>query len=353
MTAPSANARAGFLIVFVAALFTCGLIRVFAIRFSTGDVYPEYSSLRSSPTGAKLLYDSLSRTPGVSVARNYLPLGYLEETNATIFLFALDAGEFAADPEPYLDIVERLAKRGNRVVAALKWEGNRKPSRAGELDHRWHVKFGFDGGEKQEHHLYFSEAPEWRVLDRDGPKLLAIERSFQKGSVALFSESVDFSNQSTVKLDRLSLVSAAIGPGARSPNTRAVFDEQHFGIAESGSVVGLARRFRLTGMAAGLALCAALFLWKNASGFPPPAAAAWSETLAGRTSISGLFTLLRRHIKPADLAAVCWNEWLAGNRGNVTPERIARAQAILLDRAGRPLDAVREIQTLLHAKGPL
>jgi len=348
MNAPSANARAGFLIVLMAALFSFGLIRVFHIRFSTGDVYPEYSSLRSSPEGAKLLYDSLSRTPGIVVTRNYLPLEYLEESGATIFLFALDAEQFAADPDPYLDSVERLAKRGNRVVAALRWESSRKPIRTGELDHRWHVKFGFDAGEKQEHHLYFSEAPGWRVLERDGPKLLAIERGFDKGSVVLVSESRDFGNQSVVKLDRLALVSAAIGP-----NTRVVFDEQHFGIAESGSVVGLARRFRLTGMAAGLALCAALFLWKNASGFPPPAAAAPSETLAGRTSISGLFTLLRRHVKPADLAAVCWNEWLAGNRASVAPERIARAQAILRDRAGQPLDAVREIQTVLHSKGPL
>jgi hypothetical protein len=348
MNAPSANARSGFLMVLVATIFTYGLIRVFDLRFATGDVYPEYSSLRGSPEGAKLLYDSLSRTSGVVVTRNYLPLDYLEETSATIFLFALDAGEFAADPEPYLDTVERLAKSGNRVVAALKWESGRKPSRDGALDHRWHVKFGFNANEKHEHHLYFSEAAGWRVLDRDGPKLLAIERNFQKGSVVLFAGSRDFSNQSTVGLDRLSLVSAAIGSTGR-----VVFDEQHFGIAESGSIVGLARRFRLTGMACGLALCAALFIWKNASGFPPPAAAPRAETLSGRTSISGLFTLLRRHVKPADLAAACWNEWLAGNRASVTPERIARAQDILRDRAARPLDAVREIQTVLHSKGPL
>jgi hypothetical protein len=363
MNAPSANARAGFLIALLAALFTFGLIRVFDIRFSTGNVYPEYSSLRSSPEGSKLLFDSLSRTTGMVVSRNYLPLEYLEESDATIFLLALDAEQFAADPDPYLDTVERLATRGNRVVAALRWESSRKPLRTGELDHRWHVKFGFDPGEKHPHHLYFSDAPDWRVLDRDGPKLLAIERGFEKGSVVLFSESRGFNNESVVKLDRLALVSAAIGPGARgpdtrdpnthSPNTRVVFDEQHFGIAESGSVVGLARRFRLTGMAAGLALCAALFIWKNASGFPPPAPAAPSENLAGRTSLSGLFTLLRRHIKPADLAAACWNEWLAGNRASVTPERIARAQAILRDRAGQPLDAVREIQTVFDSKGPL
>jgi hypothetical protein len=164
----------------------------------------------------------------------------------------------------------------------------------------------------------------------------------------LFAESRDFSNRSLVKLDHLGPVSAAIG--ARS---HVIFDEQHFGMADSGTVVGLARRFRLTGMALGLALCAALFIWKNAASFPPPAAVPPRQTLSGRTSISGLYTLLHRHIKPADLATACWNEWLAGNRRDLTPERQARAEAILRDRGRKPLEAVREIQTVLHAKGPL
>jgi hypothetical protein len=345
MTAPSSNARAGFLIVLLAALFTYGLVRAFSIRFATGDLYPDYSSLRAGPTGAKLLYDSLARTPGVTVARNYFPLEFLEEGRATILLLSLDAGGFGPQAGPFIASVERLANGGNRVVAALDRHGREKPPDVEVLDQRWHVKCGFDAGEKR---LYFAETPGWRVLDRDGPRILAIERDFQKGTVVLFSESRDFSNRATVKLDRLDLVSAAIGP-----NTRVVFDEQHFGMGESGTVVGLARRFRLTGMAIGLGLCAALFIWKNAAGFPPPAGAPVSATLSGRTSISGLVTLLRRHIPPADLAATCWNEWLTGNRRDLTPERRARAEAILREYAGRPLDAVREIQTVLQAKGPL
>jgi hypothetical protein len=347
MNAPSANARAGFLIVLLAALFTYGLIHLFAVRFATGDVYPDSSSLRSGPSGSKLLYDSLARTPGVVVSRNYFPLEYLEGSHATIFLLALPAEEFAAGPEPYLGEVERLAKGGNRVVAALDWARPAvgKPEHAGELDKRWHVNFGLDTTDGV---LYFSDAPGWRVLDRAGARILAMERDFQAGSVVLFAGSRDFSNRSLARLDRLAPVSAATGP-----NTRVIFDEQHFGVAESGSVVGLARRFRLMGMAAGMALCAALFIWKNGSGFPPPAPAARSESLSGRTSLSGLLTLLRRHIKSEDLAATCWNEWLAGHRGNVTPDRLARAQAILRDRGGRPLDAVRAIQTVFDSKGPL
>jgi len=341
VTAPSSNARAGFLIVLLAALFTYGLIRAFSIRFATGDVYPPYSSMRASPDGAKLLYESLSRTPGVTVSRNYFPLEYFEESNATIFLLAINVDQFANESESY----ERLAKRGSRVVAGLEWGwGNDKPQHIKDLEKRWHVKFGFEDPQI----AYFTQAADWRILERDGPRILAIERDFQKGSVVLFSESGDFSNSSTIKLDRLGLISAVIGP-----RSRVIFDEAHFGMAESGTVVGLARRYRLTGMALGLALCAALFIWKNAASFPPPAAAPRSETLSGRTSISGLYTLLRRHIKPADLAAACWNEWLTGNRRELSADRKARAEAILRDHGRQPLDAVREIQTVLHSKGPL
>jgi len=345
MNAPSRNARAGLLMVVLAGVFTYGLIRAFSIRFATGDVYPDYSSMKASPEGAKLLYESLARTRGLTVARNYSPLEYSDENNAAFIFLAIDANRFAGAPQPYLDPLEHLARRGNRVVAALNWDGAEKPQHAEELEKRWQVQFGFD---KEKKRLYFGEAPGWRVLDRAGAKILAIEREFDKGSVVLFAESGDFSNRSVAQLAQMGQISAAIGP-----KSRVIFDEQHFGIGESGTVVGMARRFRLTGMAAGLALCAALFIWKNAAGFPPPVAAPRRESLSGRTSISGLYTLLHRHIKPADLAATCWNEWLAGNGRDVSAERRARAEAILRERGGDPLVAVREIQTVLQAKGPL
>ncbi len=227
------------------------------------------------------------------------------------------------------------------MVAALDWEGADKPDHADGLEKRWHVKLGIDKDQKW---LYFAEVADWRVLDRAGSKILAIERDFQKGSIVLFAGSRDFANKSVVKLDHLDRVAAAIGS-----KSRVIFDEQHFGMGESGTVVGLARHFRLGGMALGLALCTALYIWKNAASFPPPVEAARRDTLSGRTSISGLYTLLRRYIKPGDLAATCWNEWLVSNRRELTPERRARAEAILRNQGRQPLEAVREIQTVLHA----
>jgi len=99
-------------------------------------------------------------------------------------------------------------------------------------------------------------------------------------------------------------------------------------------------------MAIGIAICAALFLWRNTSAFPPPTTIT-VERLAGRTSHSGLLTLLQRHVAPRDLAGACWREWLSSHRREVTPERAARAEAILRSSAGRPLEALREIEQTL------
>jgi hypothetical protein len=259
----------------------------------------------------------------------------------------VEAGSFES-VEPVLGGVQRAAARGNRIVVALRRHDQEKPPETKGLEEKWHVKIGID---KLPHRsrLYFADAKGWDNLYLSGNRLLAIERAFGKGSVVLFAESGDFTNDATVSADRLRQVTAAIGR-----NTHIVFDEAHLGISESGSVVALALRFHLMGLGIGLGLFAALLLWRNGSEFPP--AAREKETagsLSGRTSHAGLLTLLRRHIPPSKLAATCWQEWLAGNRGQVKPERVLRAEAIVRNAGADPLDALREIQAVLHSKGEL
>jgi len=332
--------RAILALILLAAAFTAGVLYLFGVEFATGDVYPEYSSLRADPVGTRLLYESLARLPGITTSRNYLPLETLRESGATVLMLALDPESFGEDAET-LQGIEQFARRGNRVVAAMAVKSELKAGLGDELAHRWHVRLAIDFERKHVHKLYFAEAADWNVLDRVGPKMMAIERDFGNGSVVLFAESDDFANDSTIAADRLEMVTAALGS-----YPHIVFDERHLGIAESGSVVGLARHFRLTGMVLGLALCAALFIWRSASAFPPPAAAHDAVRFSGRTAHAGLLTLLRRHIPPGDLVAACWQEWLAANRRTIPPERLRQAAAIA-GTSKSPLEAVREIQSVV------
>jgi hypothetical protein len=326
----------------LAAVFLGGLVALFNADFAGGEVYPEYSTLRADPGGSKLLFDSLAQLPGVTSTRNFMPLQNLAANGATVVLLDLR--------DPDLDMIEKLANSGARVVAALRenWEPDDKETAT--IFAQWHVMLAVDPEKDHADHLYFAQAEGWKPMEKAGPKLIAIERPFGKGTVALLAASGDFSNQSTVAQDRVPQVAAALGE-----NARIVFDESHLGIAESGSVVGLARRFRMMGIAAGLAICAALFIWRNASAFPPPVRhpSLPAAALTGRTSASGLLTLLRKHVPPRELTAACWREWLAGRRREFSPERVARAEAIATAMADRPLEAARQIQAVLHSKGAL
>jgi hypothetical protein len=318
------------------------LVALFNVDFAGGNVYPEYSTLRADPKGAKLLFDSLAHLPGITAVRNFMPVQNLPANGSTVVLLGLN--------DPDLDVIEKLARGGDRVVAALRDDWKPEPKEASEIFKQWHVRIATISEKNKSSRLYFSEAQGWTTLENEGAKLMAIERPFGKGTVALLASSGDFSNQSSVASGRLPPVTAALGE-----NARIVFDESHLGIAESGSVMGLARRFRMMGFAVGLAICAALFIWRNASAFPPPELAE-KETvqhLIGRTSAAGLLTLLRKNVAPRELIEACFKEWLAGRRRQFSAERIASAEAIARGMAQRPLEAAREIHSVLHSKGAL
>ena len=69
---PLAARRFGLWTAFwpVVALSVYGGVRLFQLRFETGDVYPEYSSLRSDPLGARVFYQSLEQVGNMEVSRN-------------------------------------------------------------------------------------------------------------------------------------------------------------------------------------------------------------------------------------------------------------------------------------------
>ena len=308
------------LLAFLAVAFGCGVLYLFNRQFAGGDAYPAYSTLRSDPAGAKLIFESLSRLAGVTVARSYQPLERVVDRDSTVLVLGMEPHNFAMQPDTEIHALEEFAERGNRVVFGMGEATGREPPRTAPIETLWGVRFGLDFDKEGRGNLYFADAKNWEVVERNGTRPVVIEKAFGKGSVVLVAEGRLFAG----------------------PHTRIVFDEAHFGIVESGSVVALARRFRLHGLALGLAICAMLFIWKNASSFPPVVSAPREERVFGRTSVAGLVTLLRRHIAPDRLAAVCWQEWLKGQARDIAPARRAQAEARL-----------REIETMMRAKGAL
>jgi hypothetical protein len=349
------------LLAVLAAVFAGGALYLFNRRFAGSDAYPAYSTLRSDPAGAKLIFESLSRLPGVTVVRSYQPLDRVADRGSTVLLLGVEPHGFAMQPDPEWHALEEFAQRGNRLVFGMQEAAGREPPRTAPLETLWGVRFGLDFDKEGHGNQYFTEAKNWQILERNGTRPVVIERMFGKGSIVLVADGRIFSNESVVAHALVRAASPLVGtPGQTElltriidSHSRIVFDESHFGIVESGSVVALARRFRLQGLALGLAIVAMLFIWKNASSFPPVASAPREEKVFGRTSVAGLVTLLRRHITPDRLVSACWQEWLKSHARDIAPTRRAQVEAAIRNHADDPTEALREIQTIVRAKGTI
>ena len=89
------------------------------------------------------------------------------------------------------------------------------------------------------------------------------------------------------------------------------FDETHLGIEESGSIAGLARRFKLQGLVVGLLILVGLFIWNQSVSFPPPAPfeSSGDKQVLGADARSTFAGLIASHLPPRALLESCVAEW--------------------------------------------
>jgi hypothetical protein len=153
--------------------------------------------------------------------------------------------------------------------------------------------------------LYFEPGPEWRVLEKRDGNAAIVERDVAGGTLVLVSDSFLLSNQGLLDDREAALISQLIGPA-----TRVLFDENQFGLSETGSAAVLIRKYRLETSIGILLAIAALFVWRNASSFLPPREETLAAPVSGRDLHEGLAALLRRNIPPGQLLTTCSKEWI-------------------------------------------
>ena len=303
------------------AVLVWGLEQVVVGPLETGEAYPPYSSLRSDPLGAKALYESLAALPDLRVERLYKTRSALEGSVEALLVLGTEPVAWSALKNNTLEEYERLVRQGGRLVIAFV--PVRVPQNAGEqnaVEARWHLKFSYarPSGEDdrsaaipRDSALRFEAGPEWRRLG--GRE--AIERGFGAGSIVLIADSYPLSNQGLRDARDAQFISTLLGPARR-----IVFDENHFGVVETGSVTKLIRKYRLQRAIAVLAVLAALFLWRSASSFLPPRETSLSDAVTGRDSTEGMTALLRRGVPEKELLDVCYAEWAKSVRGAIPPQ---------------------------------
>jgi hypothetical protein len=261
-----------------------GFEQVVVSPLETGSVYPEYSSLRSDPMGTLALYESLSIV--MKVERLYKSRQQTQAgSGTTFFILGVDPEAWAKVKDDTLKDYEKLTAAGARLVIAFLPISKDQQA-------KWDIRFtgkNLQGGR------------EWKTLDGHAN---ALERQFGKGSVVLVGNSYPLSNEGLREERDAALLVKLVGSAEE-----VVFDENHFGVIETGSVAKLMRKYHLEGALAVLGLVAVLFLWRNASSLLPSRAPRADQAVTGRDSLEGMTALLRRGIAERDLVRVCYEEW--------------------------------------------
>ena len=263
-----------------------GLTEVVVSPLETGAVYPEYSSLRSDPMGSLALYESFGKVLNVErlfKSRRQIDAG----PGTTFFVLGVAPGAWAKLKDETLKEYEELTSHGARLVIAFLPVSHAIDQEAG-----WHIHFADSG---------LRGGPEWKTLDRNAN---ALERKLGAGSVVLVGNSYPLSNEGLREQHDAALLVKLAGPVKE-----IVFDENHFGVTETGSVTKLMRKYHLEGALAVLALVAGLFLWRSASSLLPSRAPRSDQPVTGRDSLEGMTALLRRGVQEKDLLRVCYEEW--------------------------------------------
>lgn len=378
-----------FILLLCVALFALSLLHLFKLRYAVGDVYPEYSSLRSDPLGTMGLYESLESLQGLSVRRDFNAQNQLpDEHHATYLHLAASRWDWTSLPAEVAVQIDEFLARGGRLVITFFPEGGQvsrpfskgppptsrkgRSMRADTLKERWGIEFGTVplelgkvGAYKPARVLNQSGLPlapaldwhsamvftnlddEWQTVYARGSNAVVIQRQFGPGSVVLASDTYFLSNEALQKQAQPELLAWLIGPAKL-----IVFDEAHLGITDTPGVAALMTKYHLQALGAGLLLLAGLFIWKSSISFVPlyPAPPQQAQVL-GKNAVAGFINLLRRNIPRREVLRVCFEEWtkslLQGRAQSIA--RVDQAQAILETENARaqkekdPVRAYREI----------
>lgn len=305
----------------LAGAFLFGLWKLYELRFTAGDIYPQYSSLRADPLGTKALYESLQRIPDIVPTRSYVDLENVPKRKATILFLGENPFRFEVTPEDQLKEYEALARGGARVVIAMRPVGrvreepaDKKPHDAPAIEKRWGVHFGYITRPAQQAEDETGDALKLTALYfRDGGKVVhRLERPFGTGTIVLLASCYPWSNEALAGERDTTAIAWALGS-----NHRIIFDEHHLGLTESGGIVTLARKYHLEPFAVVLLTMLALFIWKNSTSLLPPRleSSAEDDSVAAKDVNSGLANLLRRNVPTKVLMKTCLDEWEGSRHG--------------------------------------
>jgi hypothetical protein len=370
------------------ALFAGVLAWIISLRLGSGDIYPEYSSLRADPLGAKAFFESLDRLPGRSVSRHLHPLNRLHGARDVTVLVLGTRSYTGVDASLY-EHLERIARTGARVVVAINATDSHNAMREEDRINTPELPIEKEDEEKKEEkpvsmgfrgpqlalidplrrvqdeivaELVSDEAPalprtlrwygrycfekmsdEWQVVYEAKGKPVVVQQKVGLGTMVLCADSFPFSNEALAR-DR----SAEFLLWAAGSVKNITFDESHLGVHHGNSIMLLLRDFRLQGLFFGFLVLAGLWVWRASASFVPSyAEQGAAEIVQGKTAREGVVHLLERNLPPDELPQICLAEWRKShpNLNSFDAVRYAEAERIVNQYLQLPRKERNPIQT--------
>ena len=364
MRKSSAFALIGLLAIL---LFSAGVVRLFAWRFSTGDSYPPYSSLRNDPLGTKVFYEALEGCGRFRVSRNFQSYRHIREhTDGVLLILGIPVWTVERVDRNSVQALAGFVQNGGRLVITFypvsaenpflssekepTNETSKKRSRAlyASLPEEWGFTMKTRPREttaaSRASALQTSSLPEsiscntdlvfaasadtWHtVFEREGNPVV-MERELGNGTIVLSALSYFISNEAMVKERHPSLLLWLSGS-----KTKVIFDEDSHGITETPGVAALGRKYQLQWFLGGVLVLAALFVWRNTASFLPSygSGAEAGPVTPPKDQVDALTNLLRRNIPKTQVLGACYNEWTKslGKEADDSKQRIQKVEQLI------------------------
>lgn len=265
----------------LAAFFALLLPRMLQ-SIAQGDVYPEWSTMRSDPLGTKVLFLALKRMGAVEVERNYEP--WRESVPKRAQYVLMGASPLLLQDSKELD---KLLSAGGMALLALRPAEAKSALRT--------EKLGFVQATLSEVAL---QSDTWTCLIGTRERC----RLASKNRIWLLADGSPLRNGELHDERQTELLARLFATGLP-----VLFDESHLGVVETGGVGVLLRRYRLFPAIGMLLLGALLFVWRSSVSLLPEREPV-SASMAPQPAAS-LRTLLAQRVPRAKLLGTLVEEW--------------------------------------------
>ena len=266
--------------IIVTALFVLIAVcaELYRKRYHGSDVYPLFSSFRSDPSGAKVLYESLNGIDGLDVVRNMRPIAEMKNAKETCLLmigsryvdqdtlaFALSGGRVVVCYSTFFRLGGAMRHLTESDGKALSMDVRKEklvtppkfPVKVVPAD-----KFQKEMELVPFHYyslIYFKlDSDDWRKVYSMYGKPVMIERRYWSGSLVLCGDSYFLSNEAMANRPSGDLLIYLLGG-----RKKVVFEETHLGSYKERNIVWLINKYNLNWYLLTIACAAVLFSWRS------------------------------------------------------------------------------------------